>query len=346
MSEVLHTHWKSPSNIALIKYWGKTGHQIPCNPSLSITLDQAHTDTRIEAVPKQGDFPEPELYFEGKRNLPFETKILGFFQQISDRLPVVTSHKLLIHSENSFPHSAGIASSASAMSALALGLCELQRQLDGGARDAAFFALASDIARLGSGSASRSVYGGLVSWGKHADLPESSNEVAAPLPFEVHEVFTKLHDDILILDRSPKKVSSRAGHGLMKGNLFSEVRFKQANQHFSELLEALKTGDWDRFIAITESEALSLHAMMLTSTPPYLLIQPQTVKIIKELQDFRQQSGLPVCFTLDAGPNVHLIYPHTCREKVQELLSMWQNDSSFSFEVLPDVMGKGPICLK
>jgi len=186
----------------------------------------------------------------------------------------------------------------------------------------------------------------LVSWGKHADLPESSNEVAAPLPFEVHEVFTKLHDDILILDRSPKKVSSRAGHGLMKGNLFSEIRFKQANQHFSELLEALKTGDWDRFIAITESEALSLHAMMLTSTPPYLLIQPQTVKIIKELQDFRQQSGLPVCFTLDAGPNVHLIYPHTCREKVQELLSMWQNDSSFSFEVLPDVMGKGPICLK
>ncbi|MGA8855504.1 MAG: diphosphomevalonate decarboxylase, partial [Christiangramia sp.] len=116
--------WQSPSNIALVKYWGKKENQIPANPSISFTLDNCQSTTRLKYSTRKtesetGDF-NFDFYFEGKQKDDFKPKILKFFQRIEKYCPYLKNYKFEIYSENSFPHSSGIASSASGMSALAL----------------------------------------------------------------------------------------------------------------------------------------------------------------------------------------------------------------------------------
>lgn len=313
--------WRSPSNIALVKYWGKKDIQIPCNPSISFTLDASHTDTRLEYTPGNESLVF-ELYLDGVRNEKFEAKTGKFVHEMATRLPFLKTGKLTAHTSNTFPHSAGIASSASGMSAMALGLCDIHRQLTGALQNEdAFLAEASEIARLGSGSACRSTYGGLVVWGKTPALEGSSDLYGKPLAeADVHPVFRNYRDSILIVDAAEKKVSSRAGHGLMNTNPFSEQRFAQAERHLVELVNAIQAGDMETFIRITELEALTLHAMMMTSTPYYLLMRPHTLSIIEKIWEFREKTGIPVCFTLDAGPNVHMLYPEQYAAEVGAFL--------------------------
>ena len=118
--------WRSPSNIALVKYWGKYGRQLPSNPSISFTLKNAHTNMRMKYSSGNGAVT---LYFEGERNEQFEQRIKRYIKSINDIYPFLENVDLEIHSENSFPHSAGIASSASAMSALALCLCSIEKKV-------------------------------------------------------------------------------------------------------------------------------------------------------------------------------------------------------------------------
>ena len=336
--------WKSPSNIALIKYWGKHGVQLPNNPSISFTLENAHTKTTINYGPKKGiDFGiELDFYFEGEKNPQFEAKIKSFLESIIEVFPFLKQLELKLESSNSFPHSAGIASSASAMSALALCLCTLEDQLFGTlSNDLEFRKKASYIARLGSGSACRSVYPTLAVWGQTGEIEESSDLFAIPYE-ESHEVFHGFHDDILIVSRDEKKVSSRAGHGLMEQNLYAGNRYQQARQRLHNLLTALKTGDLETFGRITEGEALTLHALMMTSNPPYILMHPNTLNIINALHEYRRETNLPVYFSLDAGPNIHLLYPDNIKEEVQKftkevLAPFCKND------ILMDIAGQGPL---
>src|SRR5690606_37221529 len=97
-------------------------------------------------------------------------------------------------------------------------------------------------------------------------------------------------------------------------------RFAQAHENLQELLEVLQSGDMEKFIAIVESEALTLHSMMMTSRPYYILMKPATLEIIGRIWEFRQRTGVPVCFTLDAGANVHVLYPQESAEKVLEFI--------------------------
>jgi diphosphomevalonate decarboxylase len=221
--------WQSPANIALIKYWGKKGHQIPANPSISFTLNNAYTEMslRWEAKTTGSDAIDLTFYFEGKENEKFKKKIADFLQTRISEYPFLKDLKLTIHSENSFPHSAGIASSASSMSALALCLCSLEKIFLGTLQaDTEFFHKASFLSRLASGSASRSVYGGLVTWGKIPGLNDTSDEVASPLQMPVHENFKNYQDAVMVVSRSEKATSSRAGHALMDAHPFNEARYK------------------------------------------------------------------------------------------------------------------------
>ena len=124
--------WQSPSNIALVKYWGKTGQQLPVNPSLSMTLSKAFTETKLTALQRKikGDV-ELDLWFEGKPNADFSKRISGFLQSITEIFPWLIQVSLKLETHNTFPHSTGIASSASAFSALALCLCSLDTELNG-----------------------------------------------------------------------------------------------------------------------------------------------------------------------------------------------------------------------
>ena len=338
--------WKSPSNIALVKYWGKYGNQLPLNPSISFTLSQAYTQTSItySSKKKTGSKLDLEFYFEGKLNPKFAKRVRTFLESLSDIFPFLYQLKLVVSTDNSFPHSSGIASSASSMSALALCLCSMERELFGNLKDKnEFMEKASFIARLGSGSASRSIYPKLAIWGESVDFDEASNLYAIPVQSVLHEKFRRFRDDILIVSKEAKSISSSDGHMIMSQHRFKEPRINQAKKRLHFLLKALKEGNYQRFGEIVEKEALTLHGMMMTATPSYLLMEPNTIKIIQEIQNFRNRTGLPVFFSLDAGPNVHMLYPKSVEEKVKvfvedNLLKYCKNG-----EYIKDYLGSGPM---
>lgn len=338
--------WKSPSNIALIKYWGKKGIQLPSNASLSVTLDEAYTITRVSANPvSAGSGPIVSFRFEGELNHSFGSRIQLFLKSIIPHFDFLKDRALDIESGNNFPHSAGIASSASAMSALSLCLCSIEEEISGIQLEREkFLRKASFISRLGSGSACRSVYGNFTVWGKHSSLKNSDDDYAVALPFEPNDLFADLRDTILIVDPGAKKVSSSIGHKLMKGHAYAEARFSQAEENLRDILIALQQGDWETFAMITENEALSLHAMMMTSKPGYVLMHPNSLKIIEKVIDYRKQSGLHVCFTLDAGPNVHLLYPERDSDRLKPLIEELK-DFCFNRTSIDDKMGSGPVKL-
>jgi diphosphomevalonate decarboxylase len=332
--QLFETKWRSPSNIALVKYWGKYGTQMPRNPSVSFTLTNAHSDTvlRISKMEKAENIGISfDFLFEGKPNIAFRAKQLKFLESIAWRFSWLQTYHISVSSSNSFPHSAGIASSASAMSALALGLCEFDAMLKNEPTTGDdFLRKASIISRLGSGSACRSVYPQLAMWGALSTVPSSSDEYAIPVANEVNPIFHTYHDDILLVSSAEKSVSSRAGHSLMEDNPFAKPRYSQATQNLTDLMAAMRTGDLARFGDIVENEALTLHALMLCSQPSFILLKPNSLAIIEKIRDFRTETRLPISFTIDAGPNIHVLYPDEYKTEIQsfihsELLSLCEN---------------------
>ncbi|MBZ0326740.1 MAG: diphosphomevalonate decarboxylase [Altibacter sp.] len=309
--------WQSPSNIALVKYWGKYGEQLPKNASISFTLSSSCTTTTLSFSEKNTEDFEFEVYLDGKRERTFEPKIIKFFERVEVYLPFLKEYHFKIETSNSFPHSSGIASSASGMSALALCLMSLERELSNfEMAEAFFYKKASFLARLGSGSACRSMEGELVVWGEHSKIKGSSNLFGIKYPYEVHDRFKNFQDTILLVDKGEKQVSSTVGHNLMQDHPFAEQRFQQANDNLSRLIPVLENGNLPEFIKIVEQEALSLHAMMLTSQPNFILMKPNTLEIINRIWNFRKETKSNVCFTLDAGANVHVLYPEHEKEEI------------------------------
>jgi diphosphomevalonate decarboxylase len=313
--------WRSPSNIALVKYWGKYGEQLPKNASVSFTLTNCFTETKLSYQQKSTGGFNFEVYLDGNRETGFEPKIEIFFNRVVKYLPFLQNYTFKIETSNSFPHSSGIASSASGMSALALCLMELERSLSVAEMTDDFFnQKASFLARLGSGSASRSIEGPLVVWGEHPEIDGSSNLFGIKYPFEVHDNFANYQDCILLVDKGEKQVSSTVGHGLMQNHPYAEKRFDEANSNVSTLKNVLKSGDLKAFIEIVESEALQLHAMMMTSLPYFILTKPNTLEIINSIWQYRKDTGSKICFTLDAGANVHVLYPALEKDEVSSFI--------------------------
>ncbi|WP_369048463.1 diphosphomevalonate/mevalonate 3,5-bisphosphate decarboxylase family protein [Tenacibaculum sp. UWU-22] len=318
--------WQTPSNIALVKYWGKSNPQIPKNTSISFTLNNCHTITTIEFIKKAPEEIKDqnidfELYFEGKKKDEFKPKITEFFKRILTYCPYILEYNMTIRSKNSFPHSSGIASSASGMSAIAVCLMSLEKEINPNLSTDFFNKKASFLARLGSGSACRSIEGPIVIWGKHPKIKESSDLYGVKFPYKIHPIFEEYQDTILLVDKGEKQVSSTVGHNLMHEHPYAENRFIQANQNIENIITILEKGDIKAFINLVESEALTLHAMMLTSNPYFILIKPNTLKIINTIWAYRQEKNSNICFTLDAGANVHVLYPKNEKEEVEKLIT-------------------------
>lgn len=327
-----------PSNIALIKYWGKYKNQIPANPSISYTLNNCKTNTSMEFLEDE-EF-SVQTFLAGNEEPKFAEKIEKYFRNIEDYLPWILKGKYIIKTENTFPHSSGIASSASGFGAIAKCLMELEQQFSG-IQDCDFkIRKASFLARLGSGSACRSLYDGLVVWGTTKEVEDSADLYAVQYPNdEIHEVFKSFNDWVLLIHEGEKSVSSTVGHGLMNTNPYAERRFQEAHENFAALKMILKNGDMPNFIKLVEHEALTLHAMMMMSDPAFILMKTGTLSVINKIWDFRKDTGLPLFFTLDAGANVHLLFPAGSEEDairefiVKELLQFTQNNG-----VVKDVM--------
>ena len=313
--------WQTPSNIALVKYWGKRNPQIPKNASISFTLNNCHTITTIDfSKKKKSSEATFELLFEGKQKDEFKPKITEFFKRIEQYCPYILEYKMIINSENSFPHSSGIASSASGLSAIAMCLMSLESELNSELSQEKINKKASFLARLGSGSASRSIEGPLVVWGNHPEIKGSSDLFGVKFPYKVHAVFENYQDAILLVDKGEKQVSSTVGHNLMHQHPYAENRFKQANENLEKMSKILQEGSIKDFINLVESEALTLHAMMLTSNPYFILMKPKTLEIINKIWKFREENNSNICFTLDAGANVHVLYPNSEKEKVNQFI--------------------------
>ncbi len=329
----------SPSNIAIVKYWGKYGRQLPRNASVSFTLTNAVSQTTMKYRPRQGSATKLAFLLDGLDKPGFAQKIENFFKGIEDYMPFLQDFDFEFESHNTFPHSSGIASSASGMSAVAMCICQMELEL--GLAEKLDMQKVSLLSRLGSGSACRSVFPVMAVWGEHEAWQGSSNEFAICIKDEVHDIFHQFHDDILIVSDREKSVSSTAGHGLMDTNPYAATRYNQANKHMTDLKSILKTGDVEAFGTLAEMEALTLHALMMCSDPSYMLMQAGTVEVIHRIRNFRAQSKLPIYFTLDAGPNVHILYPDSIYAQAvnfiqHELLPLTHNGL-----ILADRVGQG-----
>ena len=334
--------WQTPSNIALVKYWGKSNPQIPKNASISFTLNNCHTITTIDFEKKEkSKNVEFDLFFEGKQKDEFKPKIVEFFKRIEKYCPYIFDYKMTINSENSFPHSSGIASSASGLSAIAMCLMSLEAELNFDLSEKEINKKASFLARLGSGSASRSVEGPLVVWGSHPEIEGSSDLFGVQFPYKVHPIFNEYQDAILLVDKGEKQVSSTVGHKLMHDHPFAQNRFNQANENLSKISTILQNGDIKSFINLVESEALTLHAMMLTSNPYFILMKPNTLEIINKIWQYRADNNSNICFTLDAGANVHVLYPNEEKEKVNQFIDNQLSKYCQKNQYICDTVGFG-----
>ena len=124
-----------------------------------------------------------------------------------------------------------------------------------------------------------------------------------------------------ILNREQLNITiHRLCHQLMENHPYAQTRFTQAEENLLKLTEVLKKGDLDTFISIVESEALTLHALMMASSPYFILMKPETLSVLNAIWDFRQQTNIPVCFTLDAGANVHVLHPKANSVQVLEFI--------------------------
>ncbi len=349
--EILEVGYRCPSNIALVKYWGKksTGVQLPANPSISLSLGDLYASTTVKASPRT----DVAFVFTlaGASKPSFEPKIEAFLNKIAVDCAWLSDYTLYIDSVNNFPHGTGIASSAAGFGALSLCVAHIEQllmgyaALDGRVNGMDFWQRSSYLSRIGSGSACRSMYSQPAVWGESDAVAGSSDLYAVEMGVALHEELSGWKDVVLIVDDGEKSVSSSAGHALLENHPYALARFGKAQENLASIVGAMRDGNVKSFIEIVESEALQLHAMMMTSLPYYVLMRPNTLAIIEKIWQFREETGLPMCFTLDAGANVHLLYDGKKDETVMnfvhnELLSYCKNRQYLCSET-----GKRPVLI-
>lgn len=286
---------KAPANIAFIKYWGKKDEKLrlPANSSISMNLSNAFTITSVEFNPR---LTSDELVINGSKSAGDEVK------RVSNHLNLIRNLSKIkdfarVESKNNFPKGSGIASSASGFAALtvaaaaASGLNLSEKEL-------------SILARLGSGSACRSIPDGFVEW-KYGETSEESYAYSLYPPD-----YWEICDLIAIVGENSKKVSSTEGHAVAETSPFYQTRIAGMENKILEIKSAFKVKDFTKFGEILEAETINMHAVMMTSVPPLYYWLPETLKVMAQVIKLRS-GGMECYFTIDAGPNVHVI----CLEK-------------------------------
>lgn len=282
---------KAPANIAFIKYWGKKDEslRLPMNNSISMNLSDVFTTTEVEFDQKlKNDW----VKIDGREASGKEKeRVVKHLDRIRDMAKIKLKAK--VESRNNFPKGTGLASSASGFAALTLaGTKAAGLKLDESEL--------SVLARLGSGSACRSLPDGFVEW--RAGNTSESSYARSLHPSDYWDI----RDVIAIIGEKSKKVSSTEGHALIESSPFFKARIASMERKIAEVKKALRNKDFTRFGEIVEAEAISMHVVMMTSKPALYYWTPETMRIILSVQEWRDQ-GLESYFTIDAGPNIHVI---------------------------------------
>ncbi len=313
---------KACSNIAFIKYWGKLDFEqnVPLNDSVSMTLSEAVTTTTVEWDPELTD---DELYLDGERVLDHRLlRVSRYLDRIRDQYYRMGAR---VASQNSFPAGTGIASSASAFAALST------------AALAAFGEGMPDEtemtrwARRGSGSACRSIQAGFVQWtGGTDDASSVSEQLCGPEHWD-------LRDLVVVVSRKPKVIGSSEGHRIAVRHPFMAARQRNLGARILSLKGALAARDVETFGELVEHEAMEVQAIMMSGRPSALYLQPGTIALIHALRAWREDEGVPVWFTLDAGPNLHVLCEGDVAWEVKERLRRIAPDA----EILENRPGPG-----
>lgn len=319
---------RAPSNIAFIKYWGAEdlARAVPVNPSISMTLAACVSHSTVEALPP-GETDQVLVAEEGGALSPAGP---GFSRRVTEHLSVLRREcgsraGFRVATRNSFPSSAGIASSASGFAALtlattrALGLTLPGKEL-------------SRLARLsGSGSASRSVFGGYVEWPQ--DLADEAL-AAAPIATATH---WPLCDLIALVETGAKEVSSLDGHRRAATSPHFAARLSELPRRLELVRQAIRERDLALLGPVLEEEAVELHLIAMSSRPPIFYWNPATLAVLARVRELRA-AGLGAWCTMDAGANVHVITEPRDEAAVAAALG----DTPGVTRVIHDRVGDGP----
>ncbi len=294
------------SNIAVLKYWGKLDEQLilPTKSSLSFTLSELWTDTEVEVKEGKG----VELYINGKRAGERAHERVNGFLERARKFYAIPSARFIIKSTTNFPLAAGMASSASGFAALSKALNKaLDLNLDG--------AELSRMARLGSGSASRSVHSGIVVWHKGEDHYSSYAETLFDKDY-----WQDLRVIYVILNSGEKKVKSREGMALSVStcpfyNFWIDYEERILLPAF---LEAIRERDFERFATLTMEASNNMHAVCLATRPPLFYLNDLSRRVVELVNAFNERE-VKAAYTFDAGPNPAIF---TLKEYMEELLAL------------------------
>ena len=290
-------------NIALIKYWGNRDNplRLPANGSMSMNLDGLFTRTTVTF----GNAKTDSLSING-----FESRGKGL-ERVANILDLVREmagihDRARVTSENNFPTGAGIASSAAAFAALALA-----------ASKAAGLSLSepelSRLARRGSGSASRSIPGGFVEWQMGSgDMDSFAFSIAAPDHWD-------LCDCVAIVSAGHKKTGSTEGHAIAATSPLQSARLADTTRRLDLCRRAVLERDFNAMAEIMELDSDMMHAVMMTSSPALHYWQPASMTVMQSVRAWRAE-GLPVAYTVDAGPNVHVLCPSGVQKEAEARL--------------------------
>jgi diphosphomevalonate decarboxylase len=318
---------RAGSNIALLKYWGVADPDLnlPLNSSISITLADAYTTTTVAWDPT-GRQAADRLVLDGvEQTGQAAARLVRHLERI--RTLAGVDWRAQVVSASNFPMASGIASSASGFAALTVAGCRaLGLELEA--------AQLSALARRGSGSACRSLFGGFVLWDRgDGDETSIARQLFPPEHWDLYDV-------VAIVSRAAKAVSSEGGHRLAHTSPFSTARARWVEQALEVVREALLDRDLARLGPIIEQDALAMHGVMMTSVPSLLYWLPGTVEVMQAVRHWRERDGLPAYFTVDAGPNVHVICLAEAAPEVQARLDALPA----VVETLVSRPGPGPLC--
>lgn len=295
---------RAHTNIALIKYWGKADETLflPMNSSISLTLDGLYTDTFVEI---SDTFTEDQFYLNDVLQSPEETAKISRFLDLFRNKSGIT-HFIQVKSVNHVPTAAGLASSASAFAALAGALNRatgLNMDLE----------TLSTYARRGSGSATRSLFGGFVEWQKGTS---SEDSMAVP----VDDASWDIGMVIIAVNKSAKKISSRVGmKQTVETSPFYPAWVASAEEDLLAIKKAIKAQDFEKVGQITEHSAMKMHGSMLGAETPIIYFEPDSIKAIRAVRALREQ-GILCYVTMDAGPNVKVLCRLSEAGKIKEML--------------------------
>ncbi|MEA3354943.1 MAG: diphosphomevalonate decarboxylase [Patescibacteria group bacterium] len=311
----------APVNLALIKYWGKknTELRIPANSNLSICLNKLGTRTEVEF---KKELKNDEVIIDDKEVIGRDRdRVVNHLNKI--RKVANKNLKARVVSKNNFPKKAGLSSSASGFAALtlagtkAIGLNLNKKDL-------------SRLARMGSGSACRSIDDGWVEWlAGDSDKNSYGKSIFSKDYWEIRIL-------VVVLSQKEKRVSSTDGHAVANTSPFFKTRLNNVNKRLKDLKEAINQKDFSKFGELIEDDCLSMHSVMLTSKPNLVYWLPETVRVMRSVQSWRE-NGLESYFTVNTGQNVFVVCKPGNEDELADKLSQLKG----VIEVRRDGIGKG-----